>query len=125
MGRAFCCSLPFCSLPPCGGGLGRGVSLRARSLRYPPPHPSPTRGEGAGSASRNETARRLASASAVTALPERNWASRLISRSARRTCTLLTGGCQQPSCILAQTLPQRRAIGTGLSRGTVPLIPAL
>jgi glycosyltransferase involved in cell wall biosynthesis len=31
------------SLPPCGGGLGTGVTLQAT---HPPPQPSPTRGEG-------------------------------------------------------------------------------
>ena len=36
------------SLPPCGGGTGRGVSGIAVSCCYPPPQPSPTRGEGAG-----------------------------------------------------------------------------
>jgi cobalt-precorrin 5A hydrolase len=43
------------SLPPCGGGLGRGVALnlllKAQLLSWlvpcdPPPQPSPTRGEG-------------------------------------------------------------------------------
>ena len=35
-----------CSLPPCGGGLGRGVKASAGRVVYPPPCPSPTRGEG-------------------------------------------------------------------------------
>src|SRR6266478_2661487 len=35
------------SLPPCGGGLGRGVSRKRRSPWYPPLHLSPTRGERA------------------------------------------------------------------------------
>ena len=35
-----------CSLPPCGGGLGRGVATYFAFERDPPPCPSPTRGEG-------------------------------------------------------------------------------
>src|SRR5262249_61826633 len=35
-----------CSLPPCGGGLGRGVAACACACGYPPPQPSPTRGRG-------------------------------------------------------------------------------
>src|SRR5262249_59663833 len=35
-----------CSLPPCGGGLGRGVATERGPCGYPPPCPSPTRGEG-------------------------------------------------------------------------------
>jgi error-prone DNA polymerase len=34
------------SLPPCGGGLGRGGSGTAGVGGYPPPRPSPARGEG-------------------------------------------------------------------------------
>jgi hypothetical protein len=44
---------PPCPLPPCGGGLGRGVGSAWRLVAgelgargYPPPQPSPTRGEG-------------------------------------------------------------------------------
>ena len=39
---------PYYPLPPCGGGLGRGVLAQPRRAD-PPPQPSPTRGEGAGS----------------------------------------------------------------------------
>src|SRR5579871_3516603 len=34
-------------LPPCGGGLGRGVNKGHRRLPYPPLHLSPTKGERA------------------------------------------------------------------------------
>jgi hypothetical protein len=36
------------SLPPCGGGLGRGVSRKLSARGYPPLQLSPTRGERAG-----------------------------------------------------------------------------
>src|SRR6266702_5597963 len=39
-----------CSLPPCGGGLGRGVvrlSTSVHESRDPHPQPLPTRGRGA------------------------------------------------------------------------------
>ena len=39
-----------CSLPPCGGGLGRGVAVVSRETSancYPHPQPLPTRGRGA------------------------------------------------------------------------------
>src|SRR5207245_952472 len=41
------------SLPPCGGGTGRGVanSCPEDTRLNPPPQPSPTRGEGARRAS--------------------------------------------------------------------------
>src|SRR6266436_4253075 len=39
----------LCSLPPCGGGFGRGVHSGTARVD-PPPEPSPTRGEGALSA---------------------------------------------------------------------------
>src|SRR5207247_7683337 len=35
-----------CSLPPCGGGLGRGVSREGGACGYPPLCPCPARGEG-------------------------------------------------------------------------------
>src|SRR5712664_603452 len=37
----------FCSLPPCGGGLGRGVSRKVGARGYPPLQLSPARGERA------------------------------------------------------------------------------
>jgi hypothetical protein len=45
-----------CSLPPCGGGLGRGVAVMAQATSancYPHPQPLPTRGRGAHRACRN------------------------------------------------------------------------
>jgi tRNA pseudouridine32 synthase/23S rRNA pseudouridine746 synthase len=47
LGRA----APHGSLPPCGGGTGRGVTANAESDGHPSPHPSPTWGEGAGPSS--------------------------------------------------------------------------
>jgi hypothetical protein len=35
-----------CSLPPCGGRVGRGVATNSGALGFPPPCPSPTGGEG-------------------------------------------------------------------------------
>ena len=39
--------LPIHSLPPCGGGLGMGVSRKRRSSRYPPSPTLPRKGERA------------------------------------------------------------------------------
>src|SRR5262249_34095043 len=51
----------FCSLPPCGGGLGWGVATITHSGvsgmaigPYPPPQPSPARGEGERQGSRDD-----------------------------------------------------------------------
>src|SRR5947209_8620491 len=57
-----------CSLPPCGGGLGRGVVVVAPdvSTHHPHPQPLPTRGRGAPPSSR----RRCASTSPERALIE-------------------------------------------------------
>jgi hypothetical protein len=45
-----CAANSVCSLPPCGGGLGRGVMRLATLVRqshYPHPQPLPARGRGA------------------------------------------------------------------------------
>ena len=42
--RAAC---SVCSLPPCGGGVGRGSVVRESLRQRPPPRPLPTRGRGA------------------------------------------------------------------------------
>src|SRR6476620_1005902 len=42
-------AMAVCSLPPCGGGLGRGVAVVSRDTsanRYPPPPTPPHKGEG-------------------------------------------------------------------------------
>src|SRR5882724_13264168 len=45
-------SLSSGSLPPCGGGIGWGMSPSSVLAWYLPSHPSPTRGEEAGRAGR-------------------------------------------------------------------------
>src|ERR1700676_5079816 len=37
-----------CSLPPCGGGLGRGVHTGGVVVTHPPPPPPPPHGGGGG-----------------------------------------------------------------------------
>ncbi len=50
------------SLPPCGGGLGRGVSTTSKVLHHPLPRPSPIKREGGSESSDRVSSMRLSRA---------------------------------------------------------------
>src|SRR6478735_8964084 len=57
MGQSALTANSVCSLPPCGGGVGRGVVVGSRDVSantYPHPQPLPTRGRGAHRVSRED-----------------------------------------------------------------------
>src|SRR4029077_19530861 len=67
-----------CSLPPCGGGLGRGVMSKATAAPHssPPPPTPPHKGEGSG-----ETGRSINPPSRQT----RGWSRRTTARPSTRS----------------------------------------
>lgn len=107
-------------LPPCGGGLGRGVAATAVRVAYPSPRPSPARGEG--------TMESLSLTSGLIVVP----AFALLSQGRRRSAPsrpqfvfATRGGIADVTNDVASSIAKPSGVGMLIRNGTRMRVPAI